>query len=75
MFDVNNITSPIPDRYTCECVTRSERDAENIVVRFLMSVRMMGVGAELYNRGRVVFVETPDYEATAKLAVLLNNSI
>ena len=75
MFEVNNITSPIPGRYACRCVTQSERDAENIVARFLMSVRMRGVGAELYNKGKVVFVDTPCYEVTAELAELLNNSI
>lgn len=75
MFDVNEIESPIPGRYACRYIASSENEAKNIVARFLMSVRMRGVGAELYNKGRIVFVDTPIYEATKELAVLLNNSI
>ena len=53
LFDVNEIESPIPGRYACRYIASSEKEAEMIVASFLMSVRMRGVGAELY-RFRVV---------------------
>ena len=75
MFDTTNILTPIPGRFVCGCMTPSEKDAEMIVARFLMSVRMANGAASLYRKGCVVFVDTPSYNLTVDLAQRLNNSI
>ena len=75
MFDVNDISTPIPGRFVCSCQTSSAKEAELIVAKFLIPVRMQYGFANLYNKGSMVYLDTPNFHATIEIGKALNNSI
>ena len=75
-FNVNEVLRLPSGNFACQYVTSSPQDAETVVAQFLGSVRMAtNFFAELYCRGRVVYVASPSPEITREMAQVLNNSI
>ena len=76
MFDIDKIyTNNSRTRFLCNCVCNSEKAAKYIEASFLMLVRQFFRLADLYVKGNVLILDTPNYEKTVELAKLLNNSI
>ena len=76
MFNVNDVYPDLTGkRFLCNCLCNSEDDAKYIEASFLMSVREVFFFADLYTKGNVLILDTPDKESTVKLALMLNNAI
>ena len=76
MFDSDYIyTNHSNTRFLCNCVCNSNKQAEYIMASFLMSVRMYYCLADLYVKGNTLILDTPNFNKTKELSMLLNNSI
>lgn len=76
MFDLDCIyTNNSNTRFLCNCVCDSEKTAKYIEASFLMSVRTNYRPADLYVKGNTLILDTPNFNKTKELAILLNNSI
>lgn len=76
MFDINQIYNDITHkRFLCNCICKTEEIAKYIESSFIMSVRTYYRFADLYVKGNILILDTPDLNITKQLAVWLNNSI
>lgn len=75
MFNLNKIYSNVSGRFLCNCIFDDEKKAEYYFAKYLMLVREKYFFADLYNKGSVLVIDTPDFEVTKKLATLLNDLI
>lgn len=75
MFDIDEIyTNNSRTRFLCNCICNSKKTAEYIEASYLGSVRQFFILADLYVKGNVLILDTPNYNKTVQLAILLNNS-
>lgn len=76
MFNINKIYTDLSGkRYLCDFHCDSIKKATYLVAGFLGPIRECYFLADLYAKGSTLILDTPNREATEKLAVLLNNSI
>lgn len=75
MFNVSEVKLITFDGYVCQHVASSKEEAKEIVYSYLASVREIDMRAELYCRGRIVFIASPDAKVTMMIAERLNKSI
>ncbi len=75
MFDINKVYSMYNgSRFLCDCTFRSEKEAKYFEASYLGLVREVMFVADLYHRNNVVILDTPNRNATIKIAMMLNNS-
>lgn len=76
MFDINNIyTNSSKTRFLCDCLCDSPDTAKYICACFLGSIREKFRLADLYTKGNLLILDTPNIEATVGLAKSLNTAI
>ncbi len=76
MFDIQNIyTDRNKVRFLCDYYCDSEQQAKSIVAQFLIPVRSYYPDAELYSKGNILILDTPNKEKTFELSKMINKSI
>lgn len=76
MFDITKIYQDVTKfRYLCDCHFSDRQHAEYFCSSFLMSIREIDFRADLYVKGNVVTLDTPDLNLTTSLANLLNKNL
>lgn len=62
-------------RFKSQYWASNEKNAQYIVTSYLMGVREKMFTADLYNKGRLVVLDTPNQNATITLTKMLNDQI
>ena len=76
MFNVENIYNDYSKvRFLCDCECSSDKEAKYLEASFLLPVREYWRLADLYVKGNILVLDTPDFEKTYTIATMLNNAI